>query len=869
MFGLLRSPRFWLGIVLTTGAVSLGLLAAPFVSSILTAADDESWTLVAQSRGRYPDFTNADVDGDGVLEDIFLRRTAVIVERRGGRAISQANFQGQLRGTISRVVDLDGNGLAEVVFAQQYPDHVQLVCWWDHGRELEVVFRAYGTDANGDGRIDTGLAFGPIADLDSDGRPEALVIVSPGIDPIAGVGRVRRIMAVRAAPGFPILWERRLGPMPLRPEIVDLDGDGTFEILVSTRAVDNRISAGGMDDTQSYELILDASGEIEVLEPRAGVLSDVQLKVADLDGDDRSELVRIVTTGEDDFPPGSTLIEVVDPITRKILAERSLAFGSAWNVVIAAAEADGREAIYIAQRNQIFRLDADLEIVHREEYPGRIRLNDTGDIDGDGLPELFGFIAENAAAVFDQDLRRILHHEFVETYSRLKFVPADQQFGPTCVASFRHEDGELSWVSNQIEKETNTSGFGSIPVGVWLLAGSWFGAAALAVFWMASGGRRKTAAGLWDAADALPVLIAVVNGRGDLLKVNEHGERWLKSTYPEGTPLHTWLPGVRLERLRSAVAQFLQGEDAEHHETLRVPSAAGESLWDIRLTRSGHGARKRDTVVVLEDRTMEARSRRTMEWASIAQKLVHNRVKNPLGTILLAVRRMEQDLDSRPHDWIERNRTLLKTIASEVSRMDESCRAFLRFTRVREVSMSKVPLYAMMSKLAARLRTGFDPAQHLEVVVDEGLPHLRADPEQLEWMVENLVTNARESLGDGQGSVTLKVYVRDLIGETGGGLGFEHEVVLEVTDTGCGIPLEHRKRMFDPFVTSKPGGSGLGLAIVRQIVDIHSGSIRVESEPELGTRFVVRLPVIPADDSAPDQDGGGRAGQEYESGEPG
>jgi len=117
-----------------------------------------------------------------------------------------------------------------------------------------------------------------------------------------------------------------------------------------------------------------------------------------------------------------------------------------------------------------------------------------------------------------------------------------------------------------------------------------------------------------------------------------------------------------------------------------------------------------------------------------------------------------------------------------------------------------------------------------------GLPALDADPTSLRRIAENLLHNARESLPAGGGVITL----RTRRGEDGTGAP---ALVLEVEDTGCGIAAGELDRVFEDFYSSKPGGSGLGLSIVRRLAADLGGSVKVESEPERGSRFTVVLPI--------------------------
>jgi signal transduction histidine kinase len=130
------------------------------------------------------------------------------------------------------------------------------------------------------------------------------------------------------------------------------------------------------------------------------------------------------------------------------------------------------------------------------------------------------------------------------------------------------------------------------------------------------------------------------------------------------------------------------------------------------------------------------------------------------------------------------------------------------------------------------------------VNLEEDLPAIEGDPHQLVQVFTNLFANAFEAL-DGEGRVTVSA-ARSVIEQDPAMIGVQPPtptVVVDVLDTGPGVPLEATDKIFDPFFTTKPQGTGLGLAIVRKIVDAHDGRIDVNSEPGDGTRFRVTLPV--------------------------
>jgi signal transduction histidine kinase len=118
--------------------------------------------------------------------------------------------------------------------------------------------------------------------------------------------------------------------------------------------------------------------------------------------------------------------------------------------------------------------------------------------------------------------------------------------------------------------------------------------------------------------------------------------------------------------------------------------------------------------------------------------------------------------------------------------------------------------------------------QRLELDVPKGLP-VFADPQSLDQILQNLVTNARDAMA-AAGLLRISACASPSM------------VRLEVRDDGPGIPSDHMAHVFEPFFTTKPSGTGLGLASVRNLVLQNHGTIHVESGAGQGTTFVIDLP---------------------------
>ena len=160
----------------------------------------------------------------------------------------------------------------------------------------------------------------------------------------------------------------------------------------------------------------------------------------------------------------------------------------------------------------------------------------------------------------------------------------------------------------------------------------------------------------------------------------------------------------------------------------------------------------------------------------------------------------------------------------------------LTFSRKMPLERRRVDLQELLDKVLAL--TGADlriAGVTIERSPGPELPPVWADPGQLQQVLLNLVTNAKQAMAEVEGERRLRVSIRPAA---------EERVEILVEDTGPGIPAEVLPKVFDPFMTTKgSGGTGLGLSISYGIVREHGGELRVESEPGRGARFTVELPV--------------------------
>jgi signal transduction histidine kinase len=225
------------------------------------------------------------------------------------------------------------------------------------------------------------------------------------------------------------------------------------------------------------------------------------------------------------------------------------------------------------------------------------------------------------------------------------------------------------------------------------------------------------------------------------------------------------------------------------------------------------------------------------DLAELAGGFIHE-IKNHLNTLSLNLQLLAEEFETPESPRERRALDRMTRLHGECRRLADLSNDFLRFARVEELEKSPVAL----DDVIGRLVDFFGPTAR-EKKIDviwypaPDLPVLSLDRELIEKALLNLVLNAEDAMPDG-GTLTIQA-------KSDG-----DAVVLEVIDTGCGIPADVLPRLFKPFVTTKTGGTGLGLATARKAVAAHGGTIAVESEPGRGTKVAVRLPVKPDEPDA-------------------
>lgn len=239
-------------------------------------------------------------------------------------------------------------------------------------------------------------------------------------------------------------------------------------------------------------------------------------------------------------------------------------------------------------------------------------------------------------------------------------------------------------------------------------------------------------------------------------------------------------------------------------------------------------------------------SDRDRELARLTGELAHE-IKNPLSTIKVSLKLTKEALEeidpaesgmgavARHSHALSNALRKITVIQKETDRLEQVVEGFLRYVRQPELQLATIDL----NELVGDMVDFYSPQAHghgltMRHSLAEAPLTARVDPGALKQVLLNLFINAQQAM-EGGGELMVRANRQGTRG------------VLQVSDTGSGIPAEKLATIFRPYQSSRSGGTGLGLATAEKIVAAHHGTISVHSEVGKGTSFTIELPLIGPD----------------------
>ncbi len=351
----------------------------------------------------------------------------------------------------------------------------------------------------------------------------------------------------------------------------------------------------------------------------------------------------------------------------------------------------------------------------------------------------------------------------------------------------------------------------------------------------------------------LPMGVLLVDANGRVVSQNHRAGQLLGKTEREsiGARLLELVPAPVAPALEALLAGAAAGQ-ALPELTLELERSSGLLVLELTAASVVSPASENAILLLAQDVTDRARAAREREGLRAelesSQRMaalgmlaagVGHEINNPLTYVMCNVELVLQKLrqsgdDARSSEIME----LLSGALEGANRIRSVVRDLGTFSRLESQAQVAVEVAEVID---SALSIVSNELKHRARVVKEyqAVDPVRGDSARLGQVFLNLLTNAAQSIRDGQAHTnTIRVTIEP------GAPGF---LVVGIHDTGDGIPPHVIGHIFDPFFTTKPvgQGTGLGLAICRRIVTDHAGTISVESRPDAGTTFRVSLPTVP------------------------
>ncbi len=273
-----------------------------------------------------------------------------------------------------------------------------------------------------------------------------------------------------------------------------------------------------------------------------------------------------------------------------------------------------------------------------------------------------------------------------------------------------------------------------------------------------------------------------------------------------------------------------------------IETVVSGRILHLAVTVSSLGPRRANSgyVLVLDDLTEMLRAQKSAAWQEVARRIAHE-IKNPLTPIQLSSQRLSRFLDRRdgsksgaPRDpeLTSLVQECSRLIEREVSTLAALVNEFSQFVRFPTAKLTATNANTIVHE-AVEVFSGRLDGITLKTMLGENLPSVRADGGLIRSVVVNLIDNAAEALENSTFREILISTCAHPDAET---------VEICVSDTGHGISPQDKDKLFLPHFSTKNRGTGLGLAIAARIVAEHGGTIHVEDNQPVGSRFLVELP---------------------------
>lgn len=299
--------------------------------------------------------------------------------------------------------------------------------------------------------------------------------------------------------------------------------------------------------------------------------------------------------------------------------------------------------------------------------------------------------------------------------------------------------------------------------------------------------------------------------------------------------LGTTRAGLQGEHVGTAVPEFADafGKASGKRRTdaplqVHINRNGVERHLIVQTTREKAGPSNDGYVLTFDDITELVNAQRSSAWADVAQRIAHE-IKNPLTPIQLSAERIRRKYDKTITEDREVFERCTETIIRQVGDIGRMVDEFSSFARMPQPVMAKHDMRTLVKETIYLFQVGHPDIEFTFQLPDTAV-HMNCDRGLMAQLLTNLTKNAAEAIGavvdaeekpDGY-----KGRIEARVSEDG------PSVTLMIIDNGCGLPKENRRRLTEPYMTTREKGTGIGLAVVQKVTEQHNGTLYLEDAPE-------------------------------------
>lgn len=667
-------------------------------------------------------------------------------------------------------------------------------------------------------------------DIDGEGNKKLISIVR------SFHARVKRGVYIHSYPNGELISSFLLGAQPNQAFIEDFDNDGVLELVMHTSTPINGAEVNGFSDSFSYLIWFELSPHIY---PKHSICISTGYNVEasafydNFVGDKEKEFLTITMASESD---AKAELRIISPLTLKTDQLRQYNFKVETVTPFHSPDFHHVHLLFSKRNGLVAAIDEALNVDSLFVWPEKISAIKLGpDINNDGYNE---YILQG---IFNSVL-------FDYHFNLLAMWPLSNYMGTRRAIRSGHSEYILNEASNSnVIYEIKQNRFYwvhryIIPI-ISIFVTSFF----LIVFLFALKEHiqhKSITRYIAHLVESDTRAIAIVDKKLRVLNSNQLLLEWFAidhSTKRKSLMLDEWLKTY--PDLVTIIREWRDGYSHIRREKfLALNIAKGmRSLKLIYEPVPRSLLAKRVFQISFIDRSVQSELEKIERWKQMAQRIAHD-LKNPLGTIQMILQKLRTTTIRQHGNTEVEVLPYYDKIDDRVESLRKMIRNFLKFVSLEAPHLVATNITKFLSETLDIIAVTIPTDIELIREIPDDIIAVDVDIEQMTSVLENLIANAIDAMPQG-GSIRVSLSMAQQLQFPGYDDQPHSYALLEVRDTGIGIPPEVLNRLFEPKFSYFKESSGLGLAIAKKIIDDHHGHIEVESEVDIGTLVTIYFPI--------------------------